>query len=224
MVTPLRNPRSPLGALEIHYSRTAVLGRLEIAVKRQSKGNNARNQAKRRYGAVPHLESVGMGRPSEVTAARERRAQQMANDQALVHCTAHPRPNNAVNRVGAIQTDHRTDTRFFKWECVLLPCETRRSRPLNARSVHRVDVHLHSFELRLAKVKRVAPTSHLVKSKSVLDNDTLEALLSNRYEVMANYARLVGRVCCYELAKGERLRSHEKPLARCERKLFFQSN
>jgi len=76
--------------------------------------------------------------------------------------------------------------------------------------------------LRLAKVKRVAPTLHLVKAKSVLDNATLEAVLSHRYEVMASYARLVSRACRHELAKGEPLRPHEKHLARRERRRLFQ--
>jgi stearoyl-CoA desaturase (Delta-9 desaturase) len=76
--------------------------------------------------------------------------------------------------------------------------------------------------LRLAKVKRVAPTPHLVKTKSVLDNDTLEAVLSNRYEIMASYARLVSRACRYELVKGERLSPHEKHLARRERRRLFK--
>lgn len=57
--------------------------------------------------------------------------------------------------------------------------------------------------LRLAEVKKVAPTPRLVKGKSLLDIDTLEAVLSNRYEVMASYARLVDRACRHEQASGE---------------------
>jgi stearoyl-CoA desaturase (Delta-9 desaturase) len=76
--------------------------------------------------------------------------------------------------------------------------------------------------LRLAKVKRVAPTPHLIKAKSILDNDTLEAVLSNHYEVMASYARLVSRACRHELAKGERLRPHKRRLARRERRRLFR--
>jgi stearoyl-CoA desaturase (Delta-9 desaturase) len=75
--------------------------------------------------------------------------------------------------------------------------------------------------LRLAKVKRVAPTLHFVKGKSVLDNDTLEAVLSNRYEVMASYAKLVNRAYRHELVHGERPRPHRKHFARRARRWFF---
>ncbi|BDC43775.1 aminotransferase [Paraburkholderia terrae] len=53
--------------------------------------------------------------------------------------------------------------------------------------------------LGLAKVKKVAPTPHLVKSKTVLDDDTVQAILRNRYEVMARYARTVERAYRQEL-------------------------
>jgi stearoyl-CoA desaturase (delta-9 desaturase) len=73
-----------------------------------------------------------------------------------------------------------------------------------------------------ATLTRVAPTLHLVKAKSVPDNATLEAVLSNRHEVMARYARLVSRACRHELVKGERLHPHEKHLARREKRQFFR--
>jgi len=43
--------------------------------------------------------------------------------------------------------------------------------------------------LGLAKVKRVAPKVHLNTAKTVCDIDTLHAVMANRYEVMAKYAK-----------------------------------
>jgi stearoyl-CoA desaturase (delta-9 desaturase) len=52
--------------------------------------------------------------------------------------------------------------------------------------------------LGLAKVKKVAPRPHLVKGKTVLDDATLQAVLRNRYEVMASYTRVTERACRQE--------------------------
>jgi stearoyl-CoA desaturase (delta-9 desaturase) len=51
-----------------------------------------------------------------------------------------------------------------------------------------------------AKVKKVAPRLQLGDVKPVADEKTLEAIIANRYEVMARYARGVRRACKEELA------------------------
>jgi stearoyl-CoA desaturase (delta-9 desaturase) len=43
----------------------------------------------------------------------------------------------------------------------------------------------------LAKVKKVAPKAKQVKDKAVADFDTLQAVIANRYDVMAKYAKFV---------------------------------
>jgi stearoyl-CoA desaturase (delta-9 desaturase) len=43
----------------------------------------------------------------------------------------------------------------------------------------------------LAKVKKVAPKAKRVKDKAVADFDTLQAVIANRYDVMAKYAKSV---------------------------------
>jgi stearoyl-CoA desaturase (delta-9 desaturase) len=45
--------------------------------------------------------------------------------------------------------------------------------------------------LRLAKVKKLAPTAHIVTGKERVDMDTLRAVFANRLNVMSNYAREV---------------------------------
>jgi stearoyl-CoA desaturase (delta-9 desaturase) len=53
----------------------------------------------------------------------------------------------------------------------------------------------------LAKVRRTPPQLKLGAVKPVADGQTLEALIANRYEVMANYARGLRSVCSAELDK-----------------------
>ncbi|MFM9880117.1 MAG: fatty acid desaturase [Burkholderiaceae bacterium] len=53
----------------------------------------------------------------------------------------------------------------------------------------------------LAKVKKTPPKLHLGSIKPVADEKTLEALIANRYEVMAGYARDMRRACQAELAQ-----------------------
>jgi stearoyl-CoA desaturase (delta-9 desaturase) len=48
--------------------------------------------------------------------------------------------------------------------------------------------------LGLAKVTKVAPRPHLVKGKTVLDDATLQAVLRNRYEVMASFTKVAKRI------------------------------
>ena len=50
-----------------------------------------------------------------------------------------------------------------------------------------------------AKVKKVPPKLQLGAIKPVADEKTLEALIANRYEVMAAYAREMKRVCMAEI-------------------------
>ncbi len=63
---------------------------------------------------------------------------------------------------------------------------------------------------KLAKVKKVAPTPRLVARKTVLDQETLQAVLSNRYEVMARYGKAFKRAYRQELAHLKELGSREK--------------
>ena len=54
--------------------------------------------------------------------------------------------------------------------------------------------------LGLAKVKKIAPKLQLGAIKPVADEKTLEAVIANRYEVMARYAGELKRACRDELA------------------------
>jgi stearoyl-CoA desaturase (delta-9 desaturase) len=51
-----------------------------------------------------------------------------------------------------------------------------------------------------AKVRKVAPQMRTGDVRAVADNETLEAIIANRYEVMAKYARELRRACATELA------------------------
>ncbi|MBN3726375.1 DesA family fatty acid desaturase [Burkholderia sp. Ac-20379] len=70
-------------------------------------------------------------------------------------------------------------------------------------------IRILSF-FKLAKVKKVAPTPRLVARKAVLDQETLQAVLSNRYEVMARYGKAFKRAYRQELAHLKGLGSSEK--------------
>jgi stearoyl-CoA desaturase (delta-9 desaturase) len=54
--------------------------------------------------------------------------------------------------------------------------------------------------LGLARVRKTPPLLKLGNVKPVADSQTLEALIANRYEVMAKYARELRRACGAELA------------------------
>ncbi|AJE97434.1 acyl-CoA desaturase [Pandoraea apista] len=60
----------------------------------------------------------------------------------------------------------------------------------------------------LAKVKKIAPTPKLAKNKAACDEDTLQAVLSNRYEVMERYAKTFKRAYGQELARFKDKRQH----------------
>jgi stearoyl-CoA desaturase (delta-9 desaturase) len=52
----------------------------------------------------------------------------------------------------------------------------------------------------MAKVRKVAPQMRTGEIRAVADSETLEAIIANRYEVMAKYARELRRACAAELA------------------------
>jgi stearoyl-CoA desaturase (Delta-9 desaturase) len=56
-------------------------------------------------------------------------------------------------------------------------------------------------KLGLATVKKVPPKLRLGTIKPVADEKTLEAVIANRYEVMAGYAREMRRACKLEIAQ-----------------------
>jgi stearoyl-CoA desaturase (delta-9 desaturase) len=55
--------------------------------------------------------------------------------------------------------------------------------------------------LRLATIKKLAPVPRLADRKSVLDIDTLQAVLANRYEVMARYGTAMQQAYRQELSR-----------------------
>jgi stearoyl-CoA desaturase (delta-9 desaturase) len=63
---------------------------------------------------------------------------------------------------------------------------------------------------KLARVKKIAPTPKLLNHKTAVDLDTLQAVLSNRYEVMERYATTLRRAYRQELAHIKSLGSPDK--------------
>ena len=59
--------------------------------------------------------------------------------------------------------------------------------------------------LGLAQVKHVAPRPHLVAAKPVVDPQTLQAVITCRYDVLAKYARSLKRIYGEEIAKLRRV-------------------
>ena len=55
--------------------------------------------------------------------------------------------------------------------------------------------------LKLARVRKTAPQLVLGEVKPVADAKTLEAVIANRYEVMANYAQELRRACAAEVSR-----------------------
>jgi stearoyl-CoA desaturase (delta-9 desaturase) len=56
-------------------------------------------------------------------------------------------------------------------------------------------VYIRTLEmLGLAKVKHVAPVPHFVAPKARVDLQTLQAVIANRYDVLANYAKSLTRI------------------------------
>ncbi len=54
--------------------------------------------------------------------------------------------------------------------------------------------------LGMAKVRKTPPQLRMGNVRPVADNETLEAVIANRYEVMAKYAREMRRACATELS------------------------
>src|SRR6185436_12426804 len=55
----------------------------------------------------------------------------------------------------------------------------------------------------LARVKRVAPKRRLTAPKPVCDLETLQAIITHRYELLARYARTVKRAYVEEIGRLE---------------------
>jgi stearoyl-CoA desaturase (Delta-9 desaturase) len=68
-----------------------------------------------------------------------------------------------------------------------------------------------------ATVKKVPPKLQLGAVKPVADEKTLEALIANRYEVMAGYAREMRRVCKGEIAALKEKHADLSPLKAARR-------
>ncbi len=68
-----------------------------------------------------------------------------------------------------------------------------------------------------AKVKKTVPKLQLGAIKPVADEKTLEALIANRYEVMAGYAREMRRVCKAEIAVLKEKQADLSPLKAAKR-------
>ncbi|MFU2489297.1 fatty acid desaturase [Thauera sp. WH-1] len=58
--------------------------------------------------------------------------------------------------------------------------------------------------LGLAKVKKTIPKPRLGEVKPVPDLDTLQAIVTHRYDVMTNYMRSLKKVCAHELKRLQR--------------------
>jgi stearoyl-CoA desaturase (delta-9 desaturase) len=72
----------------------------------------------------------------------------------------------------------------------------------------------------LAKVKKVAPKPKLAKDKAVADFDTLQAVIANRYDVMATYAKSVKRTFREEVAHLQNKHGVEARFLKSSRKLM----
>ena len=62
--------------------------------------------------------------------------------------------------------------------------------------------------LGLAKVKKVAPTPRFTEAKAV-DSETLQAVITHRYDVLATYAKSLKRTYAEELGKLRRFAPHD---------------
>ena len=74
----------------------------------------------------------------------------------------------------------------------------------------------------LAKVRRVAPRPQMEPGKPVVDLQTLNAVITHRYEIMAHYADLLKATCREEIAKLKNSpvsKEQLQPLSRFEQKL-----
>ena len=72
----------------------------------------------------------------------------------------------------------------------------------------------------LAKVKKVAPEPKFAKDKLVVDLDTLQSVIANRYDVMAKYAKSVKHACREEFEHLKEKNELQKPFLKTSRKLL----
>jgi stearoyl-CoA desaturase (Delta-9 desaturase) len=72
----------------------------------------------------------------------------------------------------------------------------------------------------LAKVKKVAPAPRFDRDKLVADLDTLQAIVANRYDVMAKYARSLRQVWGDEIANIRAKSALEKKVLNSSKKLL----
>jgi stearoyl-CoA desaturase (delta-9 desaturase) len=63
--------------------------------------------------------------------------------------------------------------------------------------------------LGLAQVKKVAPTPRFTDPKPAVDSETLEAVITHRYDVLAKYAKSLKHTYTEELSKLRRLAPHD---------------
>jgi stearoyl-CoA desaturase (delta-9 desaturase) len=85
-------------------------------------------------------------------------------------------------------------------------------------------MYIRALEIcKLAKVKKVAPSPKLSGTKTIIDLETLQAVLANRYEVMAHYGKTVKRAYRKELAHIKDVGAREAyVLAKSARKWFHK--
>ena len=85
-------------------------------------------------------------------------------------------------------------------------------------------MYIRGLEIcKLAKVKKIAPSPKISGAKAIVDLDTLQAVLSNRYEVMAHYGKTVKRAYRKELAHIKEVGARETyVLAKNARKWFHK--
>jgi len=74
--------------------------------------------------------------------------------------------------------------------------------------------------LGLAKVKKVAPEPKFAKDKLVVDLETLQSVITNRYDVMAKYAKSVKHACREEFEHLKEKNELQKPFLKTSRKLL----
>jgi len=77
--------------------------------------------------------------------------------------------------------------------------------------------------LRLAQVKKIAPRVRLDISKTVCDLDTLHAVITNRYEVMAKYAGSLKKTYSAEMARIKLQASEKLDVARIKHWLHLDA-
>jgi stearoyl-CoA desaturase (Delta-9 desaturase) len=78
-------------------------------------------------------------------------------------------------------------------------------------------IYIRTLEVfGLARVKRVAPKRRLIAPKAICDLDTLQAIVTHRYELLARYGRTVKRAYVEEIGK---LKMRAQPLEETEPQL-----